>query len=450
MISIIIFNILIYLIGILSIVFNGGFRKNILLSLSWSIFIIYYFLTPLYFYSQGRSTIFGQKGAYHGLGTVILEYYDEGFLYYGIANLLLLLGYWILPVKSNASSQEDLHPETFKNAHNWIRYLYFSCVLIVIGNLIASGINPLDVIFGETGDASLFGAQTASNYLRNFADSIITCILLAAYFKLPRKQLIVGVLFSFFLFALMGFRYRIIVSLMGLIFIYLFRNKISIAKVLPTLFGGLTILYFILFITVNRYNLIFGRYSNLQYNVVKFKPERIIAEQTRGMLDDITIIKYYETTPNAYHDNGITFFYFLVRAVPRSIAGEWKDRMYPPPAFNAIRYAYKLPRAWGTQGEAPLHYAYFMIAGGLPFLFIGAFFIGLGLRYIRFTFPIGKDSGVVFQIVLCTVLFQWYTRGYFPQMVDMFAFLMVPYVLFFKFAREKIPITTQENHRLNA
>ncbi|HQX44964.1 MAG TPA: hypothetical protein PK209_10440, partial [Saprospiraceae bacterium] len=39
----------------------------------------------------------------------------------------------------------------------------------------------------------------------------------------------------------------------------------------------------------------------------------------------------------------------------------------------------------------------------------------------------------IFLVILCMALFQWYTRGYFPQFVDHLVFLLIPYWLYFRF-----------------
>ncbi|MBK9719274.1 MAG: hypothetical protein IPO85_17500 [Saprospiraceae bacterium] len=74
----------------------------------------------------------------------------------------------------------------------------------------------------------------------------------------------------------------------------------------------LALMYFILFITINRYSLVLGNFSQLELNPIQFDSGQLLAEQTRGALDDITIIKYYDSNINPKHDYGITFYISLL------------------------------------------------------------------------------------------------------------------------------------------
>ncbi len=421
---VIIFNIAVLGLGYLFL-YIKGFRKHILFAFSWVIFTIYYFITPLYFYSIDRKTIWGDSYSFYGVGEIITDYYDDGFLFFGLAHLFFFLGYFFVTAKTTIKSFDS---HVFKK--NRIVLITVLCFLIVYFNFAYTGISPLDVLLGIS-EESLFGAVGESNYLRNFADSLITCLIICVFVKVDKRFIYIMSFVSFVLFLLMGFRYRIIICLLGFILLYLFKTKIEIKKVIKPMILFSFIMYFILFITVNRYNLILGKFDQLESNPIKFEVGLLLAEQTRGALDDITIIKYYDSHINARHDYGLTFLFFAIRALPRSIFGDWKDQIYPPPAFPIINEAYNLPAAYENTGEAPLHYAYFIIAGGLFFLLIGSFFIGVILRYIsinrHYNFP--KDK--IFLIIICMALFQLYTRGYFPQFVDHLFFLLIPYWLYF-------------------
>ncbi len=418
------FNILVYAFGFF-VVYGKGLWKNLIFSFTWLLFTIYYFLTPWYFYSVGRSNIWGDDVGYNGVGENISEYYDEGLLYYGIANLLFLIGFFIV----KDTKLHDLK-DHYKDNKNIAILLFFICLILVLFNFVLSGLNLVDIALGSS-EENLFGASGASNYLKNFADSIITCLIICYITKVNMRILIPMFLISFFLFALMGFRYRIIMTILGILFVYLYENQLNYKRSFKPAGIVICIVYFIMFITVNRYELIIGSYNNLKFNPTEFKLGTLITEQTRGMLDDITIIKYYETKDNPKYDYGITFTYFLIRALPRGIVGNWKDQFYPPPAFPIIDEAYNLPPVWAVTGEAPLHYAYFMIAGNVYFLFIGAFLVGLCLGIINRRKNISLPKDRVFLIVISLALFMWYTRGFFPQFVDNLVFLLVPYLIYY-------------------
>lgn len=428
---IILFNIIVFALGYLFLLIKG-FREHILFAFSWIIFTIYYFLTPLYFFSIGRKTIWGDTYSFYGVGEIITEYYDEGFLYFGLAHLMFFLGYFLI---SYVPYQRSI--EVNIDSKKRIVMITLLCFIIVYINFVSSGVNPLDVLLGNSNE-SLFGAAGESNYFRNFADSLVTCLIICVCVKVDKRFIYLMVLVSFLLFGLMGFRYRIVITFLGFILLYLFRVQITYKKLIKPIMIFLAVMYFILFITINRYSLVLGNFSQLEFNPIQFDSGQLLAEQTRGALDDITIIKYYDSHINPKHDYGITFLYFVIRALPRAIVGDWKDTWYPPPAFPIIDQAYNLPRAWENTGEAPLHYAYFIIAGGLIFLLIGSFLIGIVLRIISINRHYSLPRDRIFLIVICMGLFQWYTRGYFPQFVDHIVFLLIPYWLYFGLGKKSI------------
>lgn len=423
------FNIMVYVFGYF-IAYGKGLWKNLIFTFSWFLYSIYYFVTPWYFYSTGRTSIWGDDVGYQGVGENIAEYYDEGLLYYGIANLLFLLGFFFI-TKSKTEKPEL----TIRDNKSLALTLFGICLGLVVLNFVLSGINLLDIAKGSS-DETLFGASGATNYLKNFADSLITCLIICYVAKVDRRLLFFMILLSFFLFALMGFRYRIIMTILGIILLALYHYKFSFKKIIRPALISIAVLYFFVFITVNRYPLIIGAFGDFEYNPAQFNVVELMTEQTRGMLDDINIIKYYETREEPRYDYGVTFGYFLIRAMPRAIVGDWKDQFYPPPAFPIVDEAYNLPPVWAVTGEAPLHYAYFMIAGNIGFLFVGAFIVGLVLGLISRGRDIRNSRDRVFVVVLVLALFMWYTRGFFPQFVDNLVFLLIPYFIYYSLIRK--------------
>ncbi|NOT36007.1 MAG: hypothetical protein HOP11_01355 [Saprospiraceae bacterium] len=425
------FNILVYAFGFFM-AYGKGLWKNLIFTFSWLLYSIYYFLTPWYFYSIGRSSIWGDDVGYQGVGENISDYYDEGLLYYGIANLLFLLGFFFITKEKKFDKPIVIH----KDNKNLALVLFIICTGLVIVNFLLSGIDLLDIVRGSS-DENLFGASGATNYLKNFADSMITCIIICYVAKVDKRTLLVLVLVSFFLFALMGFRYRIIMTILALLLLAIYNYKFSIRQIIRPAIIGIAVLYFFVFITVNRYPLIIGAFDEFEYNPAQFEVVELMTEQTRGMLDDINIIKYYETRETPRYDYGVTFGYFLIRALPRAIVGDWKDQFYPPPAFPIVDEAYNLPPVWAVTGEAPLHYAYFMIAGNIGFLFIGAFVVGLVLGLVSRGRDIRITRDRVFLVILTMALFMWFTRGFFPQFVDNLIFLLIPYFIYYSLVSKK-------------
>jgi len=407
-------------------IFLKGARNHIVFTFSWLIFSVYYFITPLYFYLSGRKTIWGQDVEFMGLGEDISAYYTKGFAYFGLGIFSFLLGYVFInkpSISLNISSR-------FRNpiALVWIYWFFYSLILI---NFLIEGINPLAILLGDESGRTL-SESGGSNYIKNLSDSLISCVIIASIFKLNKRHLILMILLGSVLFLLMGFRYRIILLFIGIIIPWLYNNRFNFKNAIKLILYFFISFYLILFITFNRFNFVYGKWDELDYQLKEYGIVETLAEQTRGALDDINIIKYYNTNETAQFDYGITFMYFIVRAVPRSLFGEWKDSMYPPPAFKIIHEAYNLPPYWGNTGEAPLFMAYFYIAGGFFGLISLCFLMGLSIGYFTMIGPSHNPRYLSLMCIFCCALFMWYTRGYFPQFLDHLLFLLIPYFLFFK------------------
>lgn len=427
------FNLLVYLFGAYIVRRNGGLKKNLPFAFSLILFVLYHFITPMYFYFSGRKTIWGDVIGYNKVGEDITDYYLLGINYYGLANLLFIIGY--LAIRNRKEIIQQIAEDTNNLARQKTAIIVSFCVCfgIVLFNYLQEGLNPFLILFGSKDD-EIAGITATSNYLKNFTDSIIAILIIGYYYRVKKVFLYPMTILGFTLFALMGFRYRIILTILGIIFVGLYqlhkennRRFVLIRNVVLLS----SFIYVMFFITYNRFVFTSGNWDKLVTNPAKFEYS-VFFEQTRGMLDDITVIKYYKTDPHPEHDYGVTFLYFFIRAMPRSIVGdEFKDSFYPFPAYTIFTKAYGIQKYWGKSntGEAPLHLAYFYIAGGLPFLLIGSFVVGLMLKLFQHKFHPDKSSNILILVLLTAGLFQWYTRGYFPGFVDHMAFMMIGYFM---------------------
>lgn len=422
----ILLNLLIYGMGLYVIKRNGGIKQNLPFAFSWLIFIVYHFITPLYFYLSGRETIWGDEDTNRNVGVDISDYYFIGMNYYAIANLCFILGYLVLTRKVMPVLSPLKYTLPMDKLRVGVIVSFLICFSLVLFNFLNEGLNPILILFGDTQN-EIAGITATSNYLKNFSDSIIALLIMAYFYKVKKPVFYLMVVAGFLLFVLMGFRYRIILTLIGMLSISLYMMKGRRFMILRYSLVGVVVLYFMFFLTYNRFVFTRGEWSQLEANPINFEYD-LFFEQTRGMLDDITILKYYDTDPHARHDNGITFLYFLVRLMPRAIVGnEFKDSFYPFPAYTIFTEAYDVQKYWGKRntGEAPLHMAYFVIAGGLPALFFGSFLVGLILKWVQMRFTPDNDLNVVVLVLVTSALFQWYTRGYFPGFVDHLGFMLL-------------------------
>ncbi len=435
---IVLLNILIYLFGFYIVSKSGGIKQNLPFAFYLIVSLVYFLITPLYFRSVKRETVWGNPSdTFRGIGVYIGDYYDHILIYYAFALLFFVLGYWFLPLKKKYLIQENY----VYNPKKKIILIFVATFGIVFFDFLLAGINPIDILLG-TSEKSMFVMVATTNYMRNFADTVVASIIIAYYYKVDKKYFIPMILLAFILFALLGFRYRIIISILGILFVYIYQNEIRPITIVKTFFASVSFVMFLLFITVNRFVFVSGDLHNLTYDPSKYQYD-IIFEQTRGMLADMNVIKYMEVIrPEVAYDYGVTFFYFIVRALPRSIIGsEFKDSLYPAPAPKLIMEAYLLPNDWAqSAGEAPLHYCYFYIAGGLLGLFGISFLAGIFYKWWKNRFPPVTDRNIILQVILSITTFQWISRGYFPQTVDHFVFLSIGCISFYYLARHKFSL----------
>jgi oligosaccharide repeat unit polymerase len=403
----------IFLIGIRLGIVRGGLGRHLPYLWTLIIYMIYVLVSPFYFYTNDRSNI---------IGTDISEYYGVGFFYNTIAILCFIIGYWIKGPNTNKIWEAPSFRE-IKRPQYLISILFYVLYGIVLVNLAIGGANIQNVFLGN--EILGMGAGGATYYLQNFTDSLICIIILAYLFDVPWKKLIVWILASFFLFSLLGFRYRIMLSLFGILFVYLYKYKITAKQIAVGSVLGLLFFYGVMFSTENRRSLILRNYDKLMYSPFDFKYESFFY-QTRGAFPDMAIYKLYDN-PNrmASHDYGLTMFgYVFIRMIPRFIYPD-KDKFYPPPQLATTIQAYDA--YWASKsGEATLSVAAFYIAFGWVGIVLGHFFWGVLLRrfgdHIRFSDKLQLAT----YIVIAMATFQWISRGYFPQIIDQLVYMLVP------------------------
>jgi hypothetical protein len=421
------------IIGLLLGAKRGGWNRHLCYMWTLVVFTPYCLITPLYFYNHGTEYV---------VGTYIWEYYATGFFMSWLAIFCFIVGYWI---RNGSPSTYWLAPPKTKinNPEKLITILFIGLYGIVLTNLAIGGTNVTDLFLGNS--IAGLGAEGGSYYLQNFADSLITVLVLAYFFELPKKKLLVFIGLSFFLFSLLGFRYRIMLSLFGLFFVYLYKNKLNFKYLVVSLFLGVIMMYAILFSTANRYIMISKQYEKLKYDPADFDYEGVF-DQTRGALPDMAVYRLYDNpAKQTSYDYGVTtFLYPFVRMVPRFIYPN-KDDLYPPPQLATTVQAYD--SIWGKfTGEATLSNGALYIAGGSLGIIIGCFLWGGLVRKFANKRRVKDKLSLTVYIVIALVTFQWITRGYFPQEVDHAVYMLAP-IWFLKWRSNKIAQNAHRTHR---
>ncbi|MBC3786082.1 hypothetical protein [Spirosoma utsteinense] len=401
-----------------------GLRTVIPFAMCLALLSVYCLLTPVCFYLMGRETVTGDAGYFRYVGKNIAAYYETGLFAYMVANLCFVGGF-VAHHKPEETVSQVLPASCLPALRRFVVLLYGLFMAIVLVDIRLSGVSLVDVFLG-TSEQALFSAPSVSNtyYFRAFADSIITTLVLYAYLGGRRSRLIALVVPAFVLFALLGFRYRLILTVLGLLLVYLFRPGRRING-WRWAWVSVTLIYFLLMITYNRWFVITGLYDRIRLNPVAYD-YAVLLEQTRGSLADFNLLRYYAENPETAHDYGLSMFgYVVVQIVPRHLfpGGE---KPYPSPFIDVLDKSLELPVTWARIGEASLHYgAFYAGFGWMGFVVLPGlmgWWISTAIRRNPGRVPLGFLGQVGFSLAL----FQFITRGYFPQFVDHFVYLFIP------------------------
>ena len=154
MFIVILFNIIVYCIAFSFISNLGGYKKNLPFSFSLAIFIVYYLITPTYFFYSGRKTIWGDEKVFATVGVDISDYYVTVLLYYGIANIFYILGYIIPKTKKKFILKgKKLFEIKLINPQRTIVVLFSIIFFIVLANFVFYGFNISALLIGDESQA---------------------------------------------------------------------------------------------------------------------------------------------------------------------------------------------------------------------------------------------------------------------------------------------------------
>jgi hypothetical protein len=220
--------IIILSVNLFLIVNKGGLKNNIFTLFILATFIFYLILTPaVYYYTE----------SWYAVNKNIKDYWGIGFLQILLHTLFYTFGYFLTlnkhtrPLKLTSVSNRINFFKGYDEVVFIIFILLFSLIFI---NTLSVGINFIDILVGKHSEPTL-GLPGGTYYIQNFADSLITIIILSYYFKLKKTYYYIIFTISMILFLILGFRYRILLTFFGLFIIFLFDNGLSLKSVIKYL-----------------------------------------------------------------------------------------------------------------------------------------------------------------------------------------------------------------------
>ena len=415
-----------FLLSFLFSLFNGGIKNNI-----FHIFIVFvcffYFCTTPFHYFQIENWKAGNVD--------IRDYFNVGLIQIIFFFTFYLLGYLFLSRNELNFSSNKLSTNIIQSggfAKNRIFLIFTLLFFIIFFNTLSSGINLFDIVLGRH-DQPTLGLRGGSYYLQNFADSLITLLIAAYYFRVEKKYFFIIVLFSFTLFLILGFRYRILLSIFGLLLVYVHTSSINFTFFSKMVFLGLFSLYILIFISSNRHALFTQEYDNVVFDPFVFNFENVYNE-TFGSYVDFAIYKAHDDGLIEIDYGQTMFGIIFVRAIPAKYFSEGK-KPYPPPQLLAIDKALKVPR---INGQASTAIGSLFLAFYFPGIILGGLFLGFVIASLQRRVNNIDIFRPLYGIAFVLAIFQWLTRGYFPQVIDHLAYFLFPIFLLAKINHYKI------------
>jgi hypothetical protein len=385
-----------------------NFRIHFLLIFLLIIYFICFFLGPLNSINLSLYTHLG--------GNFSEGFYDTMQLYV-LAIFCLLLSYGITFRIAKRESQigkkqYDLNP----NYKYYMWFFFISLVSIIKRNV----------------DEEVYGGGFF-NYLMFLGDSLILAFIILIFEKrFNQKWHWLLLASSILAYMVLGFRYRILLLIIGVIYHFAITTKLAFKSVVKWIAIGWLVVYSINFITLNREAL-----KTFQFDEVTFEskvqyglsPYQLIMHQTDNYKTEMMIVKYMRDN-DVEPDYGESMFtHIFIRIIPASFF----ERNVKPeiPQMNIIRTSFNTIEGYYAGAAVSNVIEYYIAFGtfGVVFLMslLGAF-LGYIAKVTNLSIP--RDRVVV--VMIAMVLFQEATRGYLPQNVTLLAFLLITLKLFYK------------------
>jgi len=404
-----------------------SFRKNILAILVFLIFGAYV-VWPL--------ILIHELSLNHYLDIQVESYIEQGLMLDILFMGLFVLGYELLGKKLYLKKFQQID---IKNSeiHRTVIFLYAVIFSLVFLNNTFAEIDLIGKWLGYSNQMT-YGVKGRSYYLQNLVDSLVMLILIAYASNLRKRYLVLMLIGAIFFIIPFGFRYRLIYLILGFFILFFYKNQLTVKNFLAPLMVMFFLVLAFLFLGANR-TLIVGQEHTKQFTLQLLDVNKIVL-QARGSYVDLAIYQGIESG-EIVHDHGKSFFYYtLIRAIPASYFDGGK-KPYPPILMQDVDKVLNLqspPDCPGCRtGEAQT------IMGAVYYSFgasgIAVISILLGCLF-RFHANHQKNYiSMLWGLVTFLASFMFITRGYFPQVIDNWAYLVLP-LIFLEIWRSRHPL----------
>jgi len=410
---------LIILVLILNIyLFSKAKRLSIhILSLFFLVVSSYYLLlTPSVYYFTEE---------WYAVNTNVKNYWDLGMLMLLVHFTFYTIGYFLF--NNTRHLEYDFSSLEARSSIGYliekkIFFIFLILYCIIFLNTLSDGINLIDIFLGEHGGPTL-GLKGGSYYLQNFADSLIALLILGFFFKIRRQYMLIMFLLAIPLFLILGFRYRIILTIFGFAIVYFYDNPIRPIVFVKSVLALLVFLYAMLLLTHNRAAIFMQEFDKISYDYKEF-PYNALLHQAKGSLMDFAMYRAVDKNIVEIDYGETMIVYPIIKAIPSSFF-KGGVKPYPSPQLKAIDTSISAGR---EVGEAVTSIGASFFAFYYPGVAIFAFATGAIIRKLQKN--IGKSTySFMTSISIVLSLFMWMTRGYMPGFIDHLAYMLIPIII---------------------
>lgn len=375
------------------------------------IYFVYIFLGPL-------NTL--QTEDYYLFGTYFGDYFTGTVLLYILAMLCFGTSYFFS--YSSTVQRRFLNKKRFRLNEKYYVYLllFFAAVAYMISR-------KASITAGES-----FGGGFL-NYLVFLADSLIIAFLILLSEKKMKAGHLILLIVTIIFYLILGFRYRIIILLVGLLYHFFIANKIRPSILIKWAVYLAGVFFILNFISINR-----EAFRNMEFSEVQWTsdspddmtPYQYVMHQTSNYKADMMVYKYMDLNHQVNFDYGESMFmHILIRIIPKNFfPGNVKPSI---PQQEIIKYSTGTDEGLFA-GSAVTNIMEYYIAGGVIGIIMFMSILGFLMGYISKRTDLTRPRDRVIVMIMIMVLFQEITRGYLPQNFTLLCFLYLTFFLFYK------------------
>ncbi|EIF51221.1 hypothetical protein SULAR_05003 [Sulfurovum sp. AR] len=364
-------------------------------------------------------------------GNYIWDYYANTILNYTYALTSFFLGYLLFLNKRKKVKLISIQNYE-KFSINFVRVGMLIGVLAYVLWGITSGKSLQNIfllgLLGFQDKVNTAVELGGNNYLKLMIEIFIPILSLALFTSMKKIEFSFWLLITIVIYLSQGFRYRIVLLLISFSLIYLFRNKVSINKILKLSLLVIPILILLLEFTQYR--------KSIRQSVVGIQTEFQVNDRpifdtlfasSRNYLANASLIKYMVEENITYGYGDTMIMQVFIRMMPSSM---FNNGVKPDPRGLMISN-----KSWGNRDAMYAGEAYDAVGGAyyeLGSLGVIIFFLLLGfiVGYVNRKMYSAKNvEQFVLYVIIISSFFQLLTRGYLPQFFFTFGFMMLPFII---------------------